>query len=559
MAKEIRELIEHCKTHNTGPKDAAIGMLAVIWDSQSKFCQCYNVSKNDVVDIWAKNNPTQVKHLKSASLEEQAYLCSTLYSSLLDENKQATLCCYFTPPFLANRLINQVFEYDTAKYSNATIADLSAGGGAFLLPVAKYLLSKYNHYTPIVKLKKLEAALIGVDICQELLELCSLYLSKLSFALIVETDYIPKWKLYCQNSLYINDIDRADIILCNPPYRKLTVEEHKEYKKSYHKVMNGNSNLYALFIQKAIELSKTDALIGFVTPSSLLTGVHFNKTRQFIRSKANVIGIDLMKGRSKYFNTVLQETILFFINKEGTDIDETRLYEIDSKGNEKNLGFINIPTGNKAWICHRSPTQLDKNVTELIYKKQHNLISLGFKVNIGSYVWNRDPSDKLQKAPSKKNHTDYFPVIYPEMICEYEFNFNKYRKKTNKARWIRPRGKALIKSMPSLVLKRTRASNCATPIMSALIDDSFIATHKCYVPENHVIYITHETNCQVALKTLSKLFASELMGYLHACVNSTNSLSKASLLNMPMPSRAKFESFNDRPICEIELIKELER
>jgi adenine-specific DNA-methyltransferase len=554
MAKELVSLIDFCKTQGLSAKNATLGMLAILWAKDPELCQTHNIIGNDALNGWFNEHPTQLNFFTNCTLEEQAYFSSTLYANLLEKLELSTLCTFFTPPFLANRLIKQIKGQNLEKFKSGNIADLSAGGGAFLLPTAIHLLKCWSSESPREQLKKLESSLIGVDICQDLLELCAVYLYRLCSDLINASGYIPKWKLYCKNTLDVEFIGDVDIVLCNPPYRKLTKIEHKKYKPNFHYVMNANSNLYALFIQQAINLSKNDALIGYVTPASLLTGAHFRNARDFITRNAKVKSIDLMEGRNKYFSFVLQETILFSIDKGKDASCKTKLYEINSSGGEKRLGNIDIFKGKDEWICYRSNQQRD--LVKLIRKQKYDLNSLGFKVNIGGYVWNRDLSEKQTKSLCDPL---YFPVIYPEMIkaSGVKLDCFKENKNKNKARWIKPRSIGLLKRVPSLVLKRTRTSCGAHILSTALIDLAFIDKYHAYVPENHVIYITRDDNSLQALSALEKLLSMEVISNLHACVNSTNSVSKSSLLNIPMPSPEVFEKLIVNSISDNELIKEL--
>ena len=556
MAKELSSLIDFCRTEGISSKRAAIGMLAILWSDDLKFCKKYNIKSVEVLNHWFNENPSKYEIFFNTTLEEQAYLSSTLYANLLDKNELSTLCTFFTPPFIANRLIRQIKKQNPEKFTTGNIADLSAGGGAFLLPVAINLLDCWKHETSINKLKLLENSLVGIDICQELLDLCAIYLYRLCSDLIEKSNYSPSWQLHCKNTLDIKYIGDIDIVLCNPPYRKLTVLEHKEYKFHYHQVMNSNSNLYALFIQQAIDLSKSDALIGYVTPASLLTGSHFRNARDFITRHADVRSIDLMEGRNKYFSFVLQETILFAIDKGKHKSTETILSEINSLGGETLLGSIDLAEGKEAWTCYRSRQQRD--LLKLIQNIKYNLTSLGFNVNIGGYVWNRDLSEKQIKIPRKLMNPVFFPVIYPEMITGSTVDIKLVNNRSGKARWIKPTRLGLLKKTPSLVLKRTRTSCGAHPLISALIGNDFIDQYGAYAPENHVICITRKDNSLEALSTLGVLLKGEVMSNLHACVNSTNSISKFSLLSLPMPSPAVFERLMSNMVSEKELIEALD-
>jgi type I restriction-modification system DNA methylase subunit len=200
-----------------------------------------------------------------------------------------------------------------------TICDPACGSGAFLNQALDFLINEHRYIDELsakynkdafilsdVEKSILENNLFGVDLNEESVEI-----AKLSLWLRTAQ---PNRKLNdlsdnikCGNSL-IDDISVAgekafhwqtefpqifakggfDVIIGNPPYALVKEDVQKDYFENNYKTTEGRFDLFELFLEKSLNLFKSEGLLSFILPNTLLSNLYTRKLRLFIVSKFNV-------------------------------------------------------------------------------------------------------------------------------------------------------------------------------------------------------------------------------------------------------------------------------
>jgi len=173
-------------------------------------------------------------------------------------------------------------------------------------------------------------------------------------------------KLYNSDYLKYDSIETYDLIIGNPPY---FVMKKEDVAKSYHKYFEGRPNIFILFIIKSITLINENGIISFVLPKNFLNCLYYDKTRKYINAHFQILNI-VECVNSKYIETQ-QATILLIIKKTS-------------------LNVIN----NEEFILERSnytifATKINCAKLKTLLLNSTSLEGLGFKVGIGSVVWNQ--------------------------------------------------------------------------------------------------------------------------------------------------------------------------
>lgn len=140
--------------------------------------------------------------------------------------------------------------------------------------------------------------------------------------------YLKKWLLEkgikLQYLLYINDfiLDNAqvlkdsynrelfDIIISNPPYFKLSKNDEKTIVAK--ELVNGQPNIYSIFMGIAAKLLSENGELIFITPRSFASGNYFKMFRELFFNTIQMDKIHLFNSRKDTFNrdSVLQETVI---------------------------------------------------------------------------------------------------------------------------------------------------------------------------------------------------------------------------------------------------------
>lgn len=121
--------------------------------------------------------------------------------------------------------------------------------------------------------------------------------------------------------------DGFDIVIGNPPYigtgsrdtsQRMSLEQKKYYRENYPNSAEYKINMYALFMELAINTCKQGGVLSYIVPDSFLVGKYFSKIRRYILREASITNILLIK--AKVFEAAsVGQSVVFLFNKEKAD------------------------------------------------------------------------------------------------------------------------------------------------------------------------------------------------------------------------------------------------
>ena len=259
-----------------------------------------------------------VDQLCEKSSLDIAYWVSSLYSLLLTNNVRSNYGLFFTPPLLSRAIISQVERSYDDDLTSARILDPCSGGGAFLVPIVQLLMKrmKDRRYRILTRLERIQNNLDGIDVNSDLNRLTRIFIINELSQEIKKTGFLPNLNVKTGDTLSHNICRSSyDIVIGNPPFRKLTAVERYKYGDRYCVTSNGGSNLYGMFIQKCLELVRPGGVVSLIVPTSMFAGSNFRKLRKWIRSDATVLSIHCMNHRGGIFIDVQQETAILTLRR----------------------------------------------------------------------------------------------------------------------------------------------------------------------------------------------------------------------------------------------------
>ncbi len=240
---------------------------------------------------------------------------------------------YFTPPSCVNTNIQLLQPY-IKNVSN--VLEPSCGSGEFITALHKLF--------PNVNITGIE---YNETIYQSILQLNN---DKIT---IMNMDYLT----YSPNTKY-------DLIIGNPPYY---VMKKTSVDKCYHTYFEGRPNIFILFIIKSIQLLNDNGILSFVLPNNFLNCLYYDKTRKYIGNHFQIVNILHCKN-DKYIETQ-QDTVIVIIQKSLT---------------HNNTPFILEMNGYSIFVNEDTRTKIME-----LYQNSMSLLELGFKVSVGTVVWNQ--------------------------------------------------------------------------------------------------------------------------------------------------------------------------
>lgn len=485
------------------------------------------------------------KYLKQLSFEDAAYWLSTAYTALSPAEERKRLAMYFTPPPIANRLLNDLAD-EGALFDRHSFMDPACGGAAFLAIVADRMrvgLLK-RKMGPTAILRHANAHLAGIDIDKTLCALSRHFLRMVFYREICSAGWAPQFNVSDGDSLTkaYRLKRRFDVIVCNPPYRKLSRKEADLHRAKYSEAMQGQPNLYALFIQLTTKLTRIDGIVGLVTPTSFLSGHNFSALRTFLLNRASVKHIGIIRDRLRVYFDVEQDTALTTIrpgNQEGKHTAAVGISVVDRVGRYARLGKCTLPNSGSSWPLARDAS--DMRLLEKATMSNFRLRNYGYNPTIGGFVWNRDTRKTYEifnEIPESKRD-GAFPLLWAsDLRPSGRLSFDANTATGTHDRYVVPgkSGELLIKKRPAVLLQRVTTSDQAHRLIGAVVSESFVAEHGGFVGENHVVILEQdpETAALAPTEMLALLRTAVVNRYFN-CISGCANVSVFELQQLPLP------------------------
>ena len=263
----IKEVINLVKQNNN---DISITEKQIIFTYLKNKHICFE--KNNVI-VKYLNDITQLndfrnfeKICKKFQLDNMNELLQIMEQLVSDTDKKTNGVVY-TPFEVKKYMISEMqIAYNG---ENITICDPACGCGSFLVTIAEYLHNKFN-----ITFKKIFTNLIyGIDILEHNIEKAKVILTVL--ALENGENFNGKFNLLVSNSLNLDwkktfsNIFRKggfDYIVGNPPYVSLKnmSSEVKDSLNQWKTASYGNTDLYIIFYELAMNIVKCSGTIGYI-------------------------------------------------------------------------------------------------------------------------------------------------------------------------------------------------------------------------------------------------------------------------------------------------------
>ncbi len=211
-------------------------------------------------------------------------------------------------------------------------------------------------------------------------------------------DHIPVQ----QHSLFSNHATSSakpksyQCIIANPPYFKLKADDARV--KALAGQVNGQTNIYTIFMALSTQLLADDGRACFIVPRSFCSGAYHSAFRKDFIAQNVPLRFHLFESRQDAFkdDTVLQENIIFTFRKRRSTTDkQTRLFISSSKGIDKLDGPLvrhQIPPElflgqYNGVVFFRLPlSDLDDEIIRTVDEWPNSLHKAGLEVSTGPVV-----------------------------------------------------------------------------------------------------------------------------------------------------------------------------
>lgn len=482
-----------------------------------------------------------VTWLTSQPFNDAAYWLASAYATWIGEEVRTAQALYFTPPRLADRVIDDLIARG-ASIGHQHWHDPACGGAAFLVPVAQRMAQALTSegLGPKAVLKKIEVQISGNDLDKTLLAISTQFLLMALSPYVTRSGYSPKFNLKNCDGLLVpdNDENAPDVIACNPPYRKLNAEETRKYASKFHDVIRNQPNIYGLFIRKTVDVVRTGGLVGLLTPTSFLSGVSFSKLRVYMTECAEVLHLDMLSDRDSMFIAVEQETAITILQKSpNLAITQSNpdVSVLSSTEDFVAIGKCFLSKTGEPWRIPRSASDV-----ELIKRATHwkvRLADYGYTPKVGNLVAYRDERPRFSKRPKVKDQSCVKPILWAGDITVNGLVHGRVTKQKRTDYFVqvsRPDHSSVVTG-PCVVLQRLTSSEQPHRLISSAVPAAWLKVNGGFVAENHVISLIANDDCAVSPEVLAALLNSTVINRLFKAISGATNVAVYELIELQLP------------------------
>jgi len=462
--------------------------------------------------------------------DEASYGIGRVYAMMLPDDFRSQNGVYYTPPTVVTRLLDAVTEAGM-DWNTGTILDPACGGGAFVGPALRRIIPGIRKSARRFILSQLRRRVRGLE-----LDPFSAWMS----TVFVDVTLHEELEIAADDDLCVIEVadslqhihaDGYDLIIGNPPYGKVKLEASARQK--FSRSLYGHANLYGLFLDLAVRVTKQNGLIAYVTPTGFLCGEYFKKLRSLLMAEAPPLGIEFISERAGVFDDVLQETLLAVFRRGGGERHpHIRFVEVQGSCiNVADAGAVGLPAaGEQPWVVARSPSAV--SLAARMRAMPTRLADWGYGVSTGPLVWNRY-KERLKDRPLKGT----IPLIWAEAVsADGKFSFRAARRNHAPYFAVEPGDDALLVRRPCVLLQRTTSKEQARRLVAAELPATFLGEHGAITVENHLNMIVPIVETPpVSTSVLAAFLNSNVADRAFRCISGTVAVSAYEMESMPLP------------------------
>jgi adenine-specific DNA-methyltransferase len=474
------------------------------------------------------------------------------YASSVNQEHKKINGQFFTPIEIA------VFMASYSEYKGASVRILDPGCGTAILSCALIEhLFKSNKGLKSIELVAYEMDAELISSTRQSLN----YLQKWGLA----NDLVITIKLYTEDfimhnadclkdsDLFAISIEPFDIVISNPPYFKLSIDDKRTMAAKV--VVNGHPNIYSIFMAVSAKLLKENGELIIITPRSYAAGGYFKTFRKYFFNIIDLIKAHLFVSRKDTFgkDNVLQETVIIKGIRKNNSKSNSHVI-ISSTSGIKDLSapliksfpkkdIIDLHSNEK--ILYLPTTDFEETVLGIFKSWSGNLAKYNIKISTGPVVAFRTLDHIIESSDDGKEPLAplYWLHNVKQMVLEWPIV------KPGKGQYIKINGKSrsvLIPNKNYILLRRFSSKDdknrlIAAPYFCNYIDSDYIGV------ENKVNYIYRPEGQleRSEIIGLCALLNSNLFDVYFRIFNGNVNVSATELRDMALPPLETIKSIGN--------------
>jgi adenine-specific DNA-methyltransferase len=357
-------------------------------------------------------------------------------------------------------------------------------------------------------------------------------------------------------NLFSKAIETFDIIISNPPYFKLPIDDMRSI--AARAIVNGHPNIYAIFMAISARLLKVNGELIFITPRSYASGSYFKLFREYFFKIIEIDNVHLFVSRKETFtrDKVLQETVII----KGTRKEKTNPYHkvlvssshglkditTPEKKSFKQIELIDLSSNEK--ILYLPTCNFDESILTIFDKWSGNLNKYNIQISTGPVVAFRSRSYILENY--ENGIKSLAPLFWLHNVKQMMLEWPIFKPEKGQYVSVENDSKAiLIPNKNYILLRRFSTKDDKSRLIAAPYFCNFIKSDYIGV-ENKVNYIYRpkghlERNEVVGL---CALLNSALFDSFFRIFNGNVNVSATELREIPLPPLETIKEIGDNVI-----------
>ncbi|WP_418132776.1 Eco57I restriction-modification methylase domain-containing protein [Variovorax sp. 375MFSha3.1] len=491
--------------------------------------------------------------LAEEPFNEAAYWLATAYAILVGDKVRTERALYFTPPRLADRVIDKLVEHG-ASFMTQHWHDPACGGAAFLVPIAQRMAAALAAagLSPSQQLDHIERHLSGNDLDSVLLEISREFLRMALSELLATAGGDLSVRLFKGDGLTSSAIEalQPDVLACNPPYRKLKAIEVDRYRKAHGDVVEGQPNIYGLFVNRTLQLAKQGGLVGLLTPTSFLSGRSFSKLRTKLLAHGDTLHVDMLSDRSAMFIDVEQETAITVLRTRARSriVDsKTRVSVLKLDSEFEDVGEFLLPNSGRPWPIPRSAS--DADLLRSAESAGFTLSDYGYVARVGHLVAYRDERRRFAHQPVPKAGRLVIPLVWATDIApDGRFEHGRVCRYSRDRRFVQigsltDHG---VVTKPAVLMQRLTSSDQKRRLVAAAVPEAWVAQFGGYVCENHVIVLQQVSTDAIPPEKLAAVLNTQPVDRVFRAISGASNVAVSELEELLLPDPVQIQRLRTR-------------
>lgn len=250
-----------------------------------------------------------VAQLQNYSLSKASYdVISTAYPKFISKSTYGFLGQYFTPKPLVDFITKLLDPTEKEK-----VLDPACGSGGFLISIVHYVSARAKKRAEHARKK-----IFGIDINPKMVSICktNMLIQGDGHAHVFLADFLSDLSA-------LNGIkpESFDIVVTDPPLAHV-ITDQKVLQNFELGIGKKSQQIYVLFLEKCVDMTKPKGRIAMIVPDPLLTRPSLNYARDFLLENTLIRAIISLPARTFVPYSGIKASVILMQKKE-----RTRRYE----------------------------------------------------------------------------------------------------------------------------------------------------------------------------------------------------------------------------------------